>query len=95
MPAELGEIEAIRREIWKLLQLQMETLSSAQELSDRQIIECYNRQIRVLELREKLEMRSSENRPEFALRLNAETESGPRTLRENIDSFLTAAQAVS
>lgn len=91
MPSELEEIGAVRREIWNLLKLQMETLGSAQELTDRQVIECYNRQIRVLELREKLEMRSPEKRAEFALKLGAENCSGTPALHESVDSFFTAA----
>jgi hypothetical protein len=69
MPAGFGDNGAVRREIWNLLQLQMETLSSAQELTDQQIVECYNRQIRVQELREKLEMCNSDSRGEFAFPL--------------------------
>ena len=91
MLSELEEIGAVRREIWNLLKLQMETLGSAQELDDRQIIECYNRQIRVLELREKLEMNFPENRPEFAQASSAENNSGTATLHESVDSFFTAA----
>lgn len=91
MPSELEEIGAVRREIWNLLKLQMETLGSAQELTDRQIIECYNRQICVLELREKLEMCSPENRPGLAFTLNAENSSQTSTLHENVDSLPTAA----
>lgn len=90
MPSDLDEIGAVRREIWNLLKLQMETLGSP-ELTDRQIIECYNRQIRVLELREKLEVRIPENRPGFALASNAENNSRTPTLHENADSALTAA----
>jgi hypothetical protein len=91
MPSELEEIGAVRREIWSLLKLQMETLGSSEELTDRQIIECYSRQIRVLELREKLETCNTESRPEFVLSLNTENSAEPRTPHESIDSFLPAA----
>jgi hypothetical protein len=86
--ADINDIGTIRSEIWNLLQMQMETLRSAQELTDRQIIECYNRQMLVQELREKLEACTSENRPEFAL---TENSSGPGTPQKNLDSFLAAA----
>lgn len=55
MPAEIEDLVAARQEIWDLLRQQVETLGSSQELTDRQLIECYNRQLRVQELREKLE----------------------------------------
>ncbi len=55
MPAEIEDLVAARQEIWDLLRQQVETLGSSQELTDRQLIECYNRQLRVQELRERLE----------------------------------------
>ncbi|HEY1657021.1 MAG TPA: hypothetical protein VGG14_01635 [Candidatus Sulfotelmatobacter sp.] len=91
MASELEEIGAVRREIWNLLKLQMETLGSAQALTDRQIIECYNRQIRVLELREKLEMSISEKHPEVALGLCAENTFRTPIPQESVDSLLSAA----
>lgn len=91
MASEFGEIGAVRREIWNLLKLQMETLGSAQELTDRQIIECYDRQIRVLELREKLEMYIPEKCPEIAIALSAEKSFQASTQQESVDSFLNAA----
>jgi hypothetical protein len=91
MASELEEIGSVRREIWNLLKLQMETLGLAQELSDRQIIECYNRQIRVLELREKLEMLIPGKLPEVALVSNAENSFRAPTLQENVDSLINAA----
>ena len=55
MPGEIEDIVAVRREIWDLLQRQMETLRSSQELSDLQLMECYHRQVRVQKLREQIE----------------------------------------
>jgi hypothetical protein len=89
MLRELDEIGAVRREMWKLLQQQIETLQSAQELTDRQIIQCYERQMRVQELREKLEdcnSRSQESVSASSRGNNVEV----CTLSEGIDS-LTAA----
>jgi hypothetical protein len=91
MASEFEEIGTVRREIWNLLQLQMETLGSAQELTDRQIIECYNRQIRILELREKLEMRIPEKRAQVVIAASAENSFQTSTLQESVDSFLNAA----
>lgn len=91
MASVVEEIGAIRREIWSLLKLQMETLGSSQQLTDRQIIECYNRQIRVLELREKLEMRIPEKRAEVAEVLSAENSFQTSIQRESFDSYLNAA----
>jgi hypothetical protein len=50
---------AVRREILDLLRQQMEALDSPLGLSDSQLIECYARQTRVQELREKLQAASS------------------------------------
>jgi hypothetical protein len=90
MPAKLEEIGAVRRELWSLLQLQIDSLGSTQELSDRQIIECYNRQIRVLELREKLETYNAD-RLEFDLTLDTGNNPSPRAPQDNVDSLLHAA----
>ena len=48
-------IVAVRREMLDLLRQQMESLDSPGGLTDSQLIECYNRQGRVQELREELQ----------------------------------------
>ncbi len=49
------DIVAVRREMLDLLRQQMESLDSPGGLTDSELIECYNRQGRVQELREKLQ----------------------------------------
>jgi hypothetical protein len=49
------EIAAVRQEIYDLLRLQMEALDSPLGLTDERLSECYDRQSRVQELREKLQ----------------------------------------
>jgi hypothetical protein len=49
---------AVRPEILDLLRLQMEALDSPQGLTDAQLRECYVRQNRVQEFREKLQAAS-------------------------------------
>ena len=48
-------LEALRREIVYLLRQQMEALDSPVGLTDARLSECYERQARVQELREKLQ----------------------------------------
>ena len=55
MPWQAEDIVAVRREMLDLLCQQMECLDSPGGLTDSQLIECYNRQGRVQELREKLQ----------------------------------------
>ena len=55
MPWQAEDIVAVRREMLDLLRQQMECLDSPGGLTDSQLIECYNRQGRVQELREKLQ----------------------------------------
>lgn len=57
MPGKAQEIAAarIREEIMDLLRQQVEALDSPQGLSDERLSECYQRQERVQELREKLQ----------------------------------------
>jgi hypothetical protein len=55
MPAETEDTGAVRREIWSLLEQQMEALNSPEGLTDSQLMECYERQSRVQELRETIE----------------------------------------
>jgi hypothetical protein len=55
MPWQDENIVAVRGEMVDLLRQQMESLDSPGGLTDSQLIECYNRQGRVQELREKLQ----------------------------------------
>lgn len=48
------ESDKLREEMLRLLRTQMEVLETPAGLSDVQLIECYERQTRVQELREKL-----------------------------------------
>ncbi len=58
MQVESEDIVAARREILDLLRQQMEALNSPLGLTDENLRECYDRQERVQELREKLEANS-------------------------------------
>jgi hypothetical protein len=58
MPGE-GNIAAVRQEIMDLLRQQMEALNSPLGLTDARLSECYERQARVQELREKLQAATS------------------------------------
>jgi len=49
------DLAAVRREIMCLLRQQMEALDSPAGLTDARLSECYERQARVQELREKLQ----------------------------------------
>jgi hypothetical protein len=55
MPSPAEDIVAVRREMLNLLRQQMEALDSPEGLTDSQLMECYNSQVRVQELRDKLE----------------------------------------
>jgi hypothetical protein len=59
MSWQTEDVVALRREMMDLLRQQMEALDSSQGMTDAQLIECYNRQGRVQELREKLQAISS------------------------------------
>ena len=59
MPARVEEIAAVRQQIMNLLREQMETLDSRLGLSDERLSECYRRQERVQELRERLQALAS------------------------------------
>lgn len=66
MQPQAEDIVAVRREMLDLLRQQMEVLNFAPELTDSQLRECYDRQGRVEELREKLQASLSgepQNRP--------------------------------
>jgi len=53
------DIAAVRQEILELLRQQMEALDSPLGLTDARLSECYERQARVQELREKLQAAAS------------------------------------
>jgi len=80
MQPQAEDVVAVRREMLDLLCQQMEVLNSAPELTDSQLRECYDRQGRVQELREKLQAslsgaqqnRSSMNRPPMNQELASE-----------------------
>jgi hypothetical protein len=55
MPGRVEDRVAVREEILDLLRQQMEALDSPVGLTDSQLSECYERQTRVQELREKLQ----------------------------------------
>jgi hypothetical protein len=81
------DLVSMRREMMDLLRQQIEVLDSSPELSDSQLLECYDRQSRVQELRERLQAASS-----------AEFESSPLPIHDSpesnvipIDSFNAAA----
>ena len=59
MSWQAEDIVALRQEMMDLLRQQMEALDSPQGMTDAQLIECYNRQGRVQELREKLQALST------------------------------------
>jgi hypothetical protein len=69
MQPQAEDIVAVRREMLDLLRQQMEVLNSAPELTDRQLRECYDRQGRVQELREKLQA-SLSGEPQNCSRMN-------------------------
>jgi hypothetical protein len=76
MPAKTEEVMAVRQEMWSLLREQLEDLNSPNGLTDDQLLNCYYRQTRVLELREKLEAASE-----------AERELGSNINCENVDEM--------
>jgi hypothetical protein len=55
MPSPAEDIVAVRQEMLNLLRQQMDALDSPKGLTDSQLMECYQRQARVQELRDKLE----------------------------------------
>ena len=55
MKPEAEDIATVRREMLYLLGQQMEALNSPLGLTDDRLRECYDRQMRVQELREKLQ----------------------------------------
>jgi hypothetical protein len=79
MQPQAEDIVAIRREMLDLLCQQMEVLNSEPELTVSQLRECYDRQGRVQELREKLQAS-----------LNGEPQNRPR-MNEGLASELSTA----
>jgi hypothetical protein len=61
MHTAAGQIGAVRQEILELLHQQMKALDSPLGLTDARLSECYERQARVQELREKLQALSNSN----------------------------------
>ena len=78
MPARTEDVAAVRREIIDLLRQQMEALDSPLGLTDIRLIECFERQARVQELREKLEAATTPE-PEAASTSSQETSTVART----------------
>jgi small-conductance mechanosensitive channel len=75
MQLQAEDIVAVRREMLDLLRQQLEVLNSAPELKDSQLRECYDRQGRVQELREKLQASLNgepQNRPQMKEGLECE-----------------------
>jgi hypothetical protein len=62
MPSEAEDVVAVRWELLDLLRQQVEALNSPLGLTDGQLRECYDRQSRVQELREKLQASSNPQR---------------------------------
>jgi|HubBroStandDraft_6_1064221.scaffolds.fasta_scaffold00557_19 hypothetical protein len=58
MQPQLDEMAVLRQEIVNLLCQQMKDLDSPFQLTDAQLKECYSRQVRVQELRERLQAAS-------------------------------------
>ena len=87
MQAGTEEMVAVRQEILDLLRQQMEALDSPLGLTDARLSECYARQTRVQELREKLQALSNCERECGS----AETRS--RTAQASPPSLDTAANA--
>jgi hypothetical protein len=69
------DIAAVRREILDLLCQQMEALDSPLGLTDAVLSECYERQARVQELREKLQV-AANSEPSREASTSAETSAG-------------------
>jgi lipopolysaccharide biosynthesis regulator YciM len=55
MPSPAKDIVAVRQEMLNLLRQQMEALDSPEGMTDSQLMECYHRQARVQELRDRLQ----------------------------------------
>ena len=62
MHAGFEDLEAVRQEMLALLSQQMNALDSPQGLTHDQLRECYVRQTRVLELRDRLQAASNPER---------------------------------
>lgn len=62
--AQSEDVVAVRREIVDLLRQQLEALDSPDGLSEATLMECYQRQTRVQELRDQLQSISDHKRAE-------------------------------
>ena len=99
MPWQAENIVAVRREMLDLLRRQMESLDSPGGLTDSQLIECYNRQGRVQELREKLQALLAEQETflnassGFGDAVGGITSSGRNCRRDRLMLYLTAIPA--
>ena len=80
------QIGAVRQEILELLRQQMEALDSPLGLTDARLSECYERQARVQELREKLQALSSANLEAGPARGEAETSSAAQAMPASLDA---------
>ena len=75
MQAGTDELVAVRQEILQLLRQQIDALNSPLGLTDARLTECYERQARVQELREKMQALS--NASEEAESARGEAAAGP------------------
>jgi hypothetical protein len=72
---QVEDLVSVRHEMMELLRQQMEVLNSSPDLSDSQLMECYDRQSRVQDLRELLQAASC-----------AECESSPMAVPDSPES---------
>ncbi|MGA8274037.1 MAG: hypothetical protein WB919_20920 [Candidatus Sulfotelmatobacter sp.] len=89
MQAEAEDIGAVRREMLYLLGQQMEALNSPLGLTDDKLRECYERQVRVQELREKLQANAEQDihaAPVEDIAAVAMPTSMPQTLFASLDT---------
>jgi len=87
MQAGDEELVAVRQEILHLLRQQMEALDSPSGLTDACLSECYERQARVQELREKLQSLSkSEAEAASAQDIEAGTSRAAQVLPASLDT---------
>ena len=94
MPARTEDVAALRWEVIDLLRQQMEALDSPLGLTDTLLIECYERQARVQELRETLEAATTAE-PEDASTSSRETSTVARTSVAQTSLLWGVSRAVS
>lgn len=70
MLSQAQDVVAVRREIIDLLRLQLEALDSPQGLTETKLMECYERQTRVQELRDQLQELSNRREAESGFLFN-------------------------